>query len=187
MRSSVVMAMSRPIEGDEALVEVAVMLVDFELKVTRWIWPVTVEVGYPVAAFPSPSGGRLLIVSRDQETRELRHLILTTTDRNADLLGALPAADGSVALGWLDEDSILATGSPEGLIQVDIVTGEAQLFEVPATLGTLSRLWPVGDGDHLLAESGVDLVEFDIAGANEVRTLADHCLVDVVGDIGWTA
>jgi hypothetical protein len=44
----------------------------------------------------------------------------------------------------------------------------------------------VGDGQHVLASTGTNLLQVDLTAATEVRTLADHCLVDALGDIGWT-
>ena len=55
---------------------------------------------------------------------------------------------------------------------------------MPAAVGQVSRLTTVGDGVHLLAESGSSLIMLDLDGTTEIRTLADHCQVGLIGNLG---
>jgi hypothetical protein len=43
----------------------------------------------------------------------------------------------------------------------------------------------VGDGTHLLAESGSSLIRFDRDAVEEIRTLADNCQIELLGDPGF--
>ncbi|MGQ0849602.1 MAG: PDZ domain-containing protein [Actinomycetota bacterium] len=185
--SSVIVAASRPIEGQDNLVEVAVILVDFTVRVARWIWPITADIGVPVAAFPSPDMTRILLVGEDQETSALQHMIISNLGQPMVQPDRFDEAQGNVVLGWFDDQSVLVGTSGEGLRMMDATTGSLSPLDLPPALGTVTRIWPVGDGVHLLAESSNRLIRFDLAGRTEIRTLADHCVVDLVGDIGWGA
>ncbi|MDQ3501317.1 MAG: hypothetical protein M3488_10180, partial [Actinomycetota bacterium] len=92
-----------------------------------------------------------------------------------------------VALGWFDEDRILVGGEGQGLQIVDLGGADPVAVELPAVLTSLRRVWPVGDGTHVLGESGNALVRFSTDPVAEVRTLADNCQIDSLGDLGWSA
>jgi hypothetical protein len=179
----VVTAVTRPVEGETDLVQVAIMLVDFNRRSAVWIWPVSPQLGLPVASFPSPDGGRLLIVGQDQETSQFRHLVLSSTGQVEVEILTSPA--GAIALGWYDNETILVGSDAAGLALVDVVTDESTPIELPSAIGNLRRAWPVGDGTHLLAESGSSLIRFDRDAVEEIRTLADNCQIELLGDPGF--
>ncbi|HEY3427353.1 MAG TPA: PDZ domain-containing protein [Acidimicrobiia bacterium] len=179
----IVTAVTRPVEGEADLVQVAVMLVDFIGRTAVWIWPASPELGLPVASFPSPDKSRLLIVGQDQETSEFRHTVLLATGQVQ--VEGLTSPAGAIALGWYDEESILVGSDLGGLALVDIESDESTVVELPAAIGTIRRAWPVGDGTHLLAETGASLVRFERDGGEEIRTLADNCQLELLGDPGF--
>ena len=178
----VVTAVTRPVEGEADLVQVAVMLVDFIGRTAVWIWPASPELGLPVASFPSPDKTRLLIVGQDQETSEFRHTVLLATGQVQ--VEGLTSPAGAIALGWYDDETILVGSDVGGLALVDIGSDESIVVELPAAIGTIRRAWPVGDGTHLLAETGASLVRFERDGGEEIRTLADNCQLELLGDPG---
>lgn len=181
----IVTAVTRPVEGEADLVQVAVMLVDFIRRTAVWIWPASPELGLPVASFPSPDKSRLLIVGQDQETSEFRHTVLLATGQVQ--VEGLTSPAGAIALGWYDDESILVGSDLGGLALVDIESDESTVVELPAAIGTIRRAWPVGDGTHLLAETGASLVRFERDGGEEIRTLADNCQLELLGDPGFAA
>ncbi|MGH8959414.1 MAG: PDZ domain-containing protein [Acidimicrobiia bacterium] len=180
----VVTAVTRPVEGEADLVQVAVMLVDFGGRTAAWIWPANPALGLPVASFPSPDESRLLVVGQDQETSEFRHTVLTDTGQVA--IENLTSPAGGIALGWFDDETIMVGSDPGGLALVDIQSDESTAIELPAAIGNIRRAWPVGDGTHLLAESGASLVRFERDGSEEIRTLADNCQLELLGDPGFS-
>lgn len=179
----VVTAVTRPVEGEVDLVQVAVMLVDFGGRTAVWIWPASPDLGLPVASFPSPNGSRLLVVGQDQETSEFRHTVLNGLGQVQ--VESLSSPAGAIALGWYDNETILVGSDPGGLALVDVATDERTTVELPAAIGTIRRAWPVGDGVHLLAETGASLVRFERNGGEEIRTLADNCQLELLGDPGF--
>jgi hypothetical protein len=136
-----------------------------------------------VASFPSPNGTRLLIVGQDQETSEFRHTVLNASGQVQ--VESLSSPAGAIALGWYDNETILVGSDAGGLALVDVTTDESTAVELPAAVGTIRRAWPVGDGVHLLAETGASLVRFERNGGEEIRTLADNCQLELLGDPGF--
>jgi hypothetical protein len=181
----VVTAVTRPVEGEADLVQVAVMLVDFIGRTAVWVWPASPELGLPVASFPSPDKSRLLIVGQDQETSEFRHTVLLATGQVQ--VEGLTSPAGAIALGWYDDETILVGSDLGGLALVDIQNDESTVVELPAAVGSIRRAWPVGDGAHLLAETGASLVRFERDGGEEIRTLADNCQLELLGDPGFAS
>jgi hypothetical protein len=184
--SDTVLSVARQIPGDEELVELAIVVVDFHRRAVEWIWQLDQAIGLPVASFPSPDGARLLIAGQDQEDETLRYTVLSAADGIPMVsTDALAAADATVALGWFDEESFLVSTATGSLVLIDAASGIGTEATLPAAIGQPSRLTTVGDGVHLLAESGNSLIKLDLNGASEIRTLADHCQIGVIGNLGW--
>ncbi|HUP15815.1 MAG TPA: PDZ domain-containing protein [Acidimicrobiia bacterium] len=186
--SDTVLSVARPVPGETSLVEVAVVVIDFHERAVEWIWRIDQPIGVPVAAFPSPDGARLLIAGQDQEDDLLRYTVLSAADglpmANLDTLSG---AEGTAALGWFDDQSFLVSTGTGSLLIVDAASGVTSEAALPAVVGQVTRLTTVGDGAHLLAESGSSLIKLDLSGTTEIRTLADHCQVGVIGSLGWAA
>ena len=179
----VLATVTRPVEDNPELVEVAVMLVDFEDRASVWIWPSTSDLGLPVATFPSPDGTQILVVGQEQETTEFRHAIISAEGQL--ITPSLSSPAGAIGLGWFDGSTLMVGSEAGGLALVDVATDVSTPLEVPAALGSIRRAWPVGDGDHLLAESASALVRFSTNAGEEIRTLADNCQVELLGDPGF--
>lgn len=185
--SDTVLSVVRLIPGETELAELAVVVVDFNRRIVEWIWQIDQEIGLPVASFPSPNGARLLVAGQDQDDQTLRYTILSSDGLPMMSPSTLAAAEGTVALGWFDDESFLVTTDTGALLMVDAASGIATDATLPTAVGQVSRLTTVGDGAHLLAESGSSLIRLDLDGTSEIRTLADHCQVGVIGNLGWAA
>ncbi len=186
--SDTVLSVAREIPGESELVELAVVVVDFHRRAVEWIWQMDRPIGVPVATFPSPDGERLLVAGQDQEDDLLRYTVLSA-DGGLPMVGpdAMAAAEGTVALGWFDDEAFLVTTDTGDLLIVDSTTGITTPATLPTAVGQVSRLTTVGDGAHLMAESGSSLIMLNLIGTSEVRTFADHCLVGAIGNLGWAA
>jgi hypothetical protein len=178
----------RPVEGEANLVQPAVVALDFDEQAVEWIWQLDQGIGLPVATFPSPDGTRLLVAGQSQDDNLFRYTILSATQGlPISSPATLAAADGTVAMGWYDDESFMVSTDAGLLLLIDAATGVSTEVTLPPAIGQVSRLTTVGDGVHLLADSGSGLIMLDLAGTTEIRTLADHCLVGLVGNNGWTA
>ena len=184
--SDTVLSVARLIPGEDGLAELAVVVIDFHRRVVEWIWQLEQGIGVPVASFPSPDGTRLLIAGQNQDDQVLAYTILSSND-GLPMGGpdTLASARGTVSLGWFDNESFLVTTDTGGLLLIDAASGIATEATLPAAVGQVSRLTTVGDGAHLLAESGSSLIRLKLDGTSEIRTLADHCQVGVIGNLGW--
>lgn len=186
LASDTVLSVARPVPGEGSLVEVAVVVIDFHERAVEWIWQIDQPIGIPVATFPSPDGSRLLVAGQDQEDDVLRYTVLSAANgfpmTSSD---ALAGAEGTAALGWFDDKSFLTSTGTGSLVLVDGAGGVTTEAALPAAAGQVTRLTTVGDGVHLLAESGSSLIKLDLSGTTEIRTLADHCQVGLIGSLGW--
>jgi PDZ domain len=183
-----VLSVARLLPGQTEMAELAVVVVDFHARAVEWIWQIDQQIGVPVATFPSPDGARLLVTGQNQDDQTLRYTVLSATDglpmASSDMLAA---AEGTAALGWFDDRSFLITTDTGSLQVIDAASGVARGVTLPVAAGQVSRLTSVGDGSHLLAASGSSLIRLDLDGATEIRTLADHCQLGVIGNLGWSA
>jgi hypothetical protein len=181
---------SRPTGED--LLEVGVLLIDAAAHNARWIWAVTdLALGVPVVSFPSPDGSRLLIAGQNPDDDVIRYVILGAEGSIQVRTGELEAASGLIAVGWFDDERIVMRGSDGSVSMLDLptgldpATGLVSPLTLPTTVGSLARVWAVGDGAQLLADTSTSLIRFTLDSESEVRVLADQCEVGLIGDIGW--
>jgi hypothetical protein len=180
----VIVSVTRPVPNVADRVEVGVMMVDFVERNANWIWQVTADSGVPVASFPSPTGSQILLLGEDPESGTLFHSLISAEGTRT---GSVEVPDGFLGLGWFDERRILVGADAQGLQLVDLGGADPVPVEVPSVISSLQRVWPVGDGTHLLGETGNSLVRFALDPEAEVRTLASSCQVDLLGDPGWSS
>jgi hypothetical protein len=183
----VLVSAARPAPGEDALFQISVLLVNVQSRNATWIWVIDdPDIGVPVASFPSPDGTRLLIAGQGQEDDVIRYLILSSEANVLARPGQLSEAEGTIAVGWFDDEQVLLRDAQGALLLLDAATGITTPAPVPAVVGTISRAWAVGDGRNVLADTGSSLIRFEVGGGQEVRTLADRCQIDQLGDIGWS-
>jgi hypothetical protein len=183
----VLVSAARLAPGEEALFQVSVLLVNVQTRNATWIWVVDdPDIGVPVASFPSPDGTRVLLAGQGQEDDVIRYLILGSAATVIARPPQLADAEGTIAVGWFDDEQILLRDSQGAVQLLDASTGIATPAAIPAVVGTISRAWAVGDGRQVLADTGSSLIRFEVGGSQEVRTLADRCQIDQLSDIGWS-
>lgn len=183
----VLVSAARLAPGEEDLFQISVLLIDVQSRNATWIWLVDdPDIGVPVASFPSPDGTRVLLAGQGQEDQVIRYLILSSEANVIARPGQLADAEGTIAVGWFDDEQVLLRDSQGALHLLDASTGIATPATIPAVVGTISRAWAVGDGHTVLADTGSSLIRFEVGGSQEVRTLADRCQIDQLSDIGWS-
>jgi len=188
MGDEVLVSAARLAPGEEELFQISVLLVSVRTRNATWIWVVDdPDIGVPVASFPSPDGTRVLLAGQGQEDDVIRYLILSSDATVIARPGELADAEGTIAVGWFDDEQILLRDSQGALHLLDASTGIATPASIPAVVGTISRAWAVGDGRQVLADTGSSLIRFEVGGSQDVRTLADRCQIDQLSDIGWSS
>jgi hypothetical protein len=183
----VIVSAARPAPGQGQLFQVSILLVNVQSRNATWIWLVDdPDIGVPVASFPSPDGTRVLLAGQGQEDEVIRYMILSSEATVIARPPQLTEAEGTIAVGWFDDEQILLRDSQGALLLLDASTGIVTPAQIPTVVGTISRAWAVGDGRHVLADTGSSLIRFEVGGTQEVRTLADRCQIDQLSDIGWS-
>jgi hypothetical protein len=175
----------RPTAADPALVEVAVMAVDIDAKEALWLWQVTEQgTGIPVTAHLSPNGQRLLVGASNQSGDVIRYIVLEGRQLSIPF-SHLEEAEGSLALGWFDDERFLALfgDGTVGFIEVD--SGSRSPVDLPGSFAGAARVWTVADGEHVLGDTGSALVRASLTERVEVRPLAENCVLGLVGQPGW--
>jgi hypothetical protein len=183
----VLVSAARLAPGEDELFQISVLLINVQSRNATWIWVVDdPDIGVPVASFPSPDGTRVLLAGQGQEDQVIRYLILSSEANVIARPDQLADAEGTIAVGWFDDEQVLLRDSQGALHLLDASTGIATPATIPAVVGTISRAWAVGDGRTVLADTGSSLIRFEVGGSQEVRTLADRCQIDQLSDIGWS-
>jgi hypothetical protein len=178
---------SRPAPGQEDLFQIALMLIDLEDRNARWVWVVDdADLGIPVVTFPSPDGTRVLVAGQGPEDEVIRYAVLSSDSTVQLRPSQLRGAENWIAVGWFDDRRVLMRDIDGGVSLLEISTGILTPATLPATVGTVSRAWAVGDGGEVLADTGTGLIRFSLGADVEVRILADNCEVELLGDIGWS-
>ena len=180
--AALLLVVTAEIPDQPGFVNVAIASFDPIDGVTAWASPVLSGFGIPVAAYSNQDASLFVAVGIDQESG-------TETGINVfDAGGALQTSADLLSLGspigWFDADSV-AFRSAEDVVSIHrLADGRTETHPVPATLVD-APLVAAGDGTHMLAINGRDLVLEDIAGGGETLTLAENCSIGRIGEPGW--
>lgn len=151
-------------------------------ETTAWTLRPDPDVGLPVISYPSPDGSRLIIGLGQSGTDALRFLLVDAgTGRTVSEIEPLAAAS---LFGWFDDSRLVVQFGADPLDLYDLLTGDTTPVDLPA-FGTVPlRLWPVGDGVHLLADIGSQLLRTTAGDPTLTRPIAARCAVGAVDQIG---
>lgn len=182
----VLVSASRSTEA-EGLFEIGVMLIDVRTRLADWIWIIDdFDLGIPIIAFPSPDETRVIIAGQNTEDQIIRYVVLSSAGAVQETAGDLAAANDLVAVGWFGDRHVLLRSEDGTLSLFDPAVALVEAIELSAAIGPLPRAWAVGDGTHILADTGSSLVRLSLDPETEVRVLADRCVIGQLGEVGWT-
>ncbi len=161
----------------------AVQLISPDTGASRWRWQP--DEGVPVVAIASPDTTQLVVGLTVEGAAGLRfQLVSNRTGESITQAGQLSALDDGVAFGWFDDDRLLVQtqGSPPALLDsTDLMLSPVEL-QVQADLGT--RIWTIGDGQHVLIDNGQTLFFSGVDPSVVTRPLTRRCEIGFVDQIG---
>lgn len=169
------------IPDQPGFVNLGIAAFDPEEGTTLWVTPVSAGFGIPVAAYPSPDDSVFVAVGANADTGEQAGVNLFSG-------GGIPQTGVDLSgfgepIGWFDGTS-LAFRTTEDLITVyDLATREPEEHSMPATI-TGAVAATVGDGEHIIAVAGRDMVLQSLLDPNFSAPLASNCLIGRTGDPG---
>lgn len=117
------------------------------------------------------------------------HLLITLEDGEPLTTPVRGVPEGALAIGWHARDRLLWVDSPNSLGTLhitDVITGSTVEGSLPESLSGVRTVWPAGDGEHVIASDGTDLL-YAAVGSDEVRVLTTRCGPSSLGDPGWRA
>lgn len=176
-----ILTVTRPVSGAAETVAVGLSRFDPASTATVWTTPAPEGFGLPLSAMSSPDRSRMVVLGVSQDGSRVTGVDLV--DREGAFAG-LELVELGTPVGWMDAERVLfRTGA-------DLVTlysaGDGDTTEVSLDPEvTAVPLYPVGDGEHVLAVSGRTLLRDLLEETGGVRPLAENCLIGRVGEPGW--
>jgi hypothetical protein len=175
-------------EREPALVAIAV-----DTGEVSWTWiPGVVATAdaqwVPVNVYSSPDQSRLLAAVAVNDGRSLGSVVLDAD--GVTITPWDPSAGGGqfvdlLPLGWFDDARLVFLDpTTSDTILIPVAGGTATVLNLLPDTG-VEGLWPVGDGLHVMAQSGNQLNLIDEAGGS--RPLAVGCSTPIMGGIGFGA
>jgi hypothetical protein len=177
------LVVSTDIPDQPGFVNIAIALFSPDTGTTRWVSPNLPDFGIPVAAFGALDESAFVAVGADQETGAI--MGVEFFDANGVVRDRGDLTELGTPIGWFDGTSMAFLPSEELVSVFSFVDGSIENYTLASGLiGAL--LASVGDGRHVLAVDGRDLLVNDITvSGSEVRTLADNCTITRIGETGW--
>lgn len=169
--------------ADDPQASPAVQRISPETGASRWRWQPA--EGVPVVAIASPDTSQLVVGLTVEGAAGLRfQLVSNATGESITQAGQLSALDDGVAFGWFDNNRLLVQtqGSPPALLDSTDLTLSPVELQVQADLGT--RIWTIGDGQHVLVDSGEILFFSGVDASVVTRPLTRRCEIGFVDQIG---
>lgn len=163
------------------LINVAVAGFDPLTGTTLWVTPSVSGFGVPLAAIGSLDGSAFLLVGTDGEAKTTGMALFTSAGVPLD--GEVSLALGD-PIGWFGPQSQAFLTSREEVTVANVIQGTSIVYPLPQEL-VGAALTTVGDGQHILAISGRDLVVYDLASDGDRLHLATNCSVGRSGEPGW--
>ena len=149
---------------------------------TVWMAPVSSTFGVPVAAIGSLDDTAFLMIGANAETGQQSGL------RVFDNMGRPRNEETAVAtgepVGWFDLQSMTFKTADDTVSVANLIDGSTTTYALPQDL-IGANLAAVGDGQHILAISGRDLLVHDLADVGDTYAIATNCAVGPIGSPGW--
>jgi hypothetical protein len=178
----VVLVVTTPAQDQPGFVNLAIAGFDPATAETLWVSPISSASGIPVAAYGSPDESAFLVVGADPDSGEQSGVALY--DAGGTLRNAPGLGDLGDPIGWFDVRSMAYRTSETVISVFDFVDGTTDTYDLPENIvGSVTA--SVGDGRHILAVGGRDLLLQDLTDPNVSIPLATNCTLGQTGDPGW--
>lgn len=148
----------------------------------EWVSRPNNEIGLPVVSYASPDGEMLLLGLGTVESSELRFLLFDA-DTGA-IRAEIEGLAGNSVFGWFDTTVVINQSGAGELVRTDLTDGSIEPIDLPPFATDDVRLWPVGDGVHLLVDTGSQLLRIDTGDLAATRPLVSRCEIGAVGQPG---
>lgn len=148
----------------------------------EWISRPSSDLGLPVVTYASPDGSVLVLGLGTAESPDLRFLLMDA-DTGA-IRVELEGLAGNSVFGWFDETGLATQGSDGVLVVTDVGDGSTRPIDLPTFGAADVRLWPVGDGVHVLVDTGSQLLRIDAEDEASTRPIIARCQIGAVGQPG---
>jgi PDZ domain len=175
-------AATRPVPDDPALVEVGLARFDPQSGETEWVVGIVEGFGVPISAWGSPGSGLIQVAGVEADTSEVTGVEIL--DADGQVVGIGDLASLGTPVGWLDLETALFRTSGSTVSTLNAATGATDEMNLDPSVEA-SPIYAVADGHSVLAVSGRSLVIDDLGAQSEVRVLAENCTVNRVGESGW--
>ena len=170
------------IPDQPGFVNVGIAAFDPLLGETKWVSPIGNSFGVPVAAFGAPNNDSFIAVGADIDSGEQTSVLFfdaAGTPNTENELGQL-----GEMIGWFDQQSLAFRSSDDAVSVLNLVDGTTTSFELPTNLaGAVAAT--VGDGQHIIAVDGRNMVLQDLEDTNNARPLMNNCSIGRTSDPGW--
>jgi hypothetical protein len=180
--SDLLLVVTRPVPDDPDQVTVAIARFDPHNQDTKWVEPVLAGFGIPVSAIGSPDQENLVLVGVNDDGSEVIGIQMWDADGFDTGLEELVTLGAPV--GWLDPGTVLFRTEEAVAVRLDAVSGESDRVVLDSRIAGLP-LYPVGDGHSVLVVDGRSLLLEDFDSDGEIRTLAENCTFNRMGEPGW--
>jgi len=179
---NLLLVVTSEIPDQPGFVNLAVASFDPAAGETLWVSPVAGSFGIPVAAFGSPDASAFLSVGADPESGSQLGVLLFAADGTVQTTETL--TENGEPMGWYDGTTMAFRSGEAEVTLFDFAEEEATGFELPSSLqGSVTA--SVGDGRHVIAVGGRDLLLQDLTDPNISSPLATNCAIGRTGDPGW--
>ncbi|MGH3651011.1 MAG: PDZ domain-containing protein, partial [Acidimicrobiia bacterium] len=160
------------IPDQPGFINVAIAGFDPTSAETIWVTPISLAFGIPVSAFGSPDDSVFVAIGADPESGERMGIALY--DANGTPLSSDDLTGFGEVIGWFDAQSIAFRSADEQITVYDFTDQSTASYTLPQNLfGAVTAA--VGDGRHILAVGGRDLLLQDLTDPNFSAPLASNC------------
>jgi hypothetical protein len=179
--SDLFLVVTQEVPDDPDRVAVGVSRFDPNAAETLWAEPVLDGFGIPISALGSPDGSEVVVVGVNEGGSEITGVDVWTGDglpRDEDLVSL------GTPVGWMDPESVLFRTADDLATRLTMPGGGSEEITLEPSIGGLP-LFPVGDGQSVLAIDSQSLVRDDLTLSGDLQVLAENCGFGKVGEPGW--
>ncbi len=150
-----------------------------------WVRELDAGRGLPVGTIAAPDGTRILLGLSDPSSTGIAFEVVDTRDGTpTPETETLAVFEQGRAFGWFDPTTVIGQDGAGALLLLDVSTGDTVEASLPVAPNPGVRIWPVGDGVHVLILNGGTLSVGGLTPGVENRPLIRRCRIDYVDEVG---